>query len=118
MIDYPKYVKSTLSKLIDKMATEPKLYVNNPTTDFTRKRKLSFETVMYLMLSMGGNSLSSEFMEYFKYNVDMPSTSAFIQQRDKIKLLAVEFLLYEFTNSFQNLKLMMDTGYLQLTVLI
>lgn len=104
MFDYPKFVKDKLSEFISKMATEPKLFVKNPNADFTRKRKLSFETVMHLMLSMGGNCLTNELMEYFEYNADMASTSAFIQQRDKIKPFAFEFLLNEFTNSFQNLK--------------
>ena len=104
MIDYPKFVRSKLTGIISKMAAEPKLFVKNPNADFTRKRKLSFETVMNLMLSMGGNSLTNEIMEYFDYDVDMASSSAFIQQRDKILPVAFEFLLNEFTHSFQNLK--------------
>ena len=104
MIDYPKFVKDTLSEIISKMATEPKLFVKNPNADFTRKRKLSFETVMNLMLSMGGNSLTSELMEYFDYDMDMASSSAFIQQRDKLLPFTFEFILNEFTHSFQDLK--------------
>lgn len=75
MIDYPKYVKGKLTEIISKMTAEPKLFVKNPNANFTRKRKLSFETVMNLMLSMGGNSLTSELMEYFDYDVDMASSS-------------------------------------------
>ena len=104
MIDYPKFVKGKLAELISNMAAEPKLFVKNPNADFTRKRKLSFETVMNLMLSMSGNSLTSELMEYFDYDVDMASSSAFIQQRDKLLPFTFEFLLNEFTHSFQDLK--------------
>lgn len=104
MIDYPKFVKEKLSKIISKMAEEPKLFVKNPNTDFTRNRKLSFETVVNLMLSMGGNSLTSELMEYFDYNADMASSSAFIQQRGKLLPFAFEYLLKEFTHSFKDLK--------------
>ena len=104
MIDYPRFVKGKLTEIISKMAAEPKLFVKNPNTDFTRKRKLSFETVMNLMLSMGGNSLTNELMEYFDYDVDMASSSAFIQQRNKILPVAFEFLLNEFTHSLQDLK--------------
>lgn len=104
MIDYPKFVKNKLTELISKMAAKPNLFVKNPKADFTRKRKLSFETVMNLMLSMGGNSLTNELMEYFDYDVDMASSSAFIQQRDKLVPFAFEFLLNEFTHSFQDLK--------------
>lgn len=104
MIDYPSLVKSKLTEIIRKMATEPKLFVKNPNVDFTRKRKLSFETVVNVTLSMGGNSLTSELMEYFDYDIDMASSSAFIQQRNKLLPFAFEFLLNEFTHSFQDLK--------------
>lgn len=104
MIDYPKFVKDKLSKIIGKMKAEPKLFVKNPIVDFSRKRKLSFETVMNLTLSMGGNSLTSEIMEYFDYDVSMATSSAFIQQRNKILPFAFEFLFNKFTHTFQDLK--------------
>jgi len=104
MTDYPSFVKGKLTEMIRKMAAEPKLFVKNPNADFTRTRKLAFETVMNLMLSMGANSLTSELMEYFNYDVDMASSSAFIQQRNKLSPYAFEYLLNEFTRSFQNLK--------------
>lgn len=104
VINYPKLVKDNLSEIISKMTAEPKLFVKNPYVDFTRKRKLSFETVINLTLSMGGNSLTSELMEYFDYDVDMASSSAFIQQRSKLSPFAFEFLFNEFTYSFQDLK--------------
>jgi len=104
MNDYPSFVKGKLTEIIRKMAAEPKLFVINPNSDFTRTRKLAFETVMNLMLSMGGNSLTSELMEYFNYDVDMASSSAFIQQRNKLLPYAFEHLLNEFTRSFQDLK--------------
>jgi len=104
MNDFPKLVKKKLIEIIGKIAVNRELFVKNPEKDFTRNRKLSFETVMQFMLSMGGNSLTNELMEYFEYNVDMASSSAFIQQREKILPFAFEFLLKEFTNSFQDLK--------------
>ena len=104
MADYPRFVKDKLLGIIDKMATEPKLFVKNPNANFTRNRKLSFKTVMNLMLSMGGNSLTSELMEYFDYDPGMASSSAFVQQRDKLLPSAFKFLLNEFTSSFQHLK--------------
>jgi len=104
MIDYPRFVKDKLIEVISKIAAAPELFVKNPNKDFTRNRKLSLDTVMRLMLSMGGKSLTNELMEHFEYNVHMPSSSAFIQQRDKILPVAFEFLLKEFTSSFQDLK--------------
>ena len=60
MIDYLRFVKGKLTEIISEMAAEPKRFAKNPNVDFTRNRKLSFETVMKLMLSMGGNSLTNE----------------------------------------------------------
>jgi hypothetical protein len=57
MNDYPNSVKETLTSLINDMSASPALFVKNPGIDFTRKRKLPFETVMQLLLSMGGNSI-------------------------------------------------------------
>jgi hypothetical protein len=104
MISYPEFVKDKLTGLIEEMAASPSLFVENAGTDFTRNRKLSFATVMNLMLSMGGNSICSELMTYFDYNADTASSSAFIQQRNKLLPYAFEFLLHEFTNSFKDLR--------------
>jgi hypothetical protein len=76
--------KKKLTSLIEEMATSPELFVENATTDFTRKRKLSFATVMNLIISMDGNSICSELMQYFDYDAEMASASAFIQQRNKL----------------------------------
>ncbi|MCL1843547.1 MAG: hypothetical protein FWF79_07015 [Defluviitaleaceae bacterium] len=52
MIDHPSFVKKTLVSLIRDMSLCPALYVKNPEKDFTRKRKLPFEEVMNLLISM------------------------------------------------------------------
>ena len=103
-MNFPRLVKEKLNELISNMAANPELFVKNPKIDFTRNRKLSFETVMQFMLSMGGNSLSNELMEYFDYNTDAASLSALIQQRNKILPFAFEYILNEFTQSFKNFK--------------
>ncbi len=104
MNNYPELIKDRLTSLIREMATSPELFVKNPGRDFTRNRRLTFETVIQLLLSMGGNSLYKELLEYFEYDTDTASSSAFVQQRDKILPFAFEFLLNEFTNSFNNHK--------------
>lgn len=105
MNDYPIVVKERLTAIIREIANSPGLFVKNPDKDFTRKRKLPFETVVQFLLAMGGNSLYSELLEYSGYDVNTVSSSAFIQQRDKILPFAFEFLLHEFTNTCDNLNL-------------
>lgn len=104
MSDYPCFVKEKLTSLIEEMSASPALFVENASTDFTRNRKLSFTTVMNLIISMGGNSICSELLTYFNYDVDTASSSAFIQQRNKLLPFAFAFLFHEFTHSFQDLR--------------
>lgn len=104
MNDYPNSVKETLTTLIMEMSASPALFVKDPERDFTRKRKLPFENVMQLLLSMGGNSIYKELLEAQGYDVTTATAAAFVQQRDKILPFAFEFLLHEFTQSFQDIK--------------
>lgn len=104
MVDYSVFVKDTLTSLIKEMSSSPELFVKQPGRDFTRNRKLTFESVVHILLSMGGGSLNKELLEYFAYDADTVSSSAFIQQRDKILPYAFKFLLHEFTSSFDDLK--------------
>jgi len=104
MNEYPNVVKEILSSMIGEMAASPALFVKNPGKDFTRNRKLSFETVVQLIISMGGNSIYKELLESQGFDVTTATTSAFVQQRDKILPFAFEFLLHEFTESHTDMK--------------
>lgn len=104
MNEYANSLKETLTSLIREMAAAPAPYVKNPEKDFTRKKKLPFETVMQFLISMGGNSLYKELLESQGYNVNTATTSAFVQQRNKILPSAVEFLFHEFTQSYTDIK--------------
>lgn len=53
-------IKQSLLSLIAEMAEEPEDYVKNPGKDFTRNRKLTFETISKMMICMGGNTLNEE----------------------------------------------------------
>ena len=104
MNDYPSTVKETLSSLILEMAKSPALFVKNPGKDFIRNRKLPFEAVVQLLISMGGNSIYKELLEAQGYDLNTATTSAFIQQRDKILPCAFEYLLHEFTQSYTGIR--------------
>lgn len=104
MKNYPNSIKDTLTSIIKEMNESPEDFVKNPGKDFTRNRKLTFEYVINLLLSMGGNNLYKELLEYFKYDADTASSSAFVQQRTKILPSALEFLFKNFTSSYENHK--------------
>lgn len=101
---YANVLKEKLTFLIREMSVAPAPYVKNPESDFTRKKKLPFETVMHLLISMGGNSLYKELLEAQGYNVNTATTSAFVQQRNKILPAAMEFLFHAFTQSYADIK--------------
>ncbi|MCM3627300.1 hypothetical protein M3194_07980 [Paenibacillus glycanilyticus] len=90
---YANSLKQKLPSLIREMAAEPAPYVKNHEKDFTRKKKLPFEAVMQLLISMGGNSLYKELLESQGYDANTATTSAFVQQRNKILPSAVEVLV-------------------------
>lgn len=104
MNTYANLLKQTLTSLIREMAAAPAPYVKNPEKDFTRTRKLPFETVMELLISMGGNSIYKELLKSQGYDVDTATTSAFVQQREKILPSAVEGLFHKFTQTYTDIK--------------
>ena len=104
MTNYPNHVKNKLMNIVEEMAQHPEYYFKNPKRDFTRNRKLTFTSVIEILLSIGGGSISKELLKHFNYDATTASSSAFVQQRDKILPSAFQFLLDKFTNSFDNLK--------------
>lgn len=104
MNEYANSLKETLTSLIREMSAEPAPYVKKPGKDFTRKKKLPFETVIQLLISMGGNSMYKELLESQGYDVNTATTSAFVQQRNKILPSALEFLFHKFTQTYTDIK--------------
>ena len=104
MTPYPNIVMERLSSIIDELSQSPELYVNKPGVDFTRDRKLPFESVMQLLISMGGNSIYNELLTARGYDVNTATSSAFVQQRAKILSCAFEYLLHEFTGTHSDLR--------------
>lgn len=80
MTEYSKFVKDKIASIIKEMGESPETFVKSPGKDFTRNRKLTFEYVINLLLSMGGNNIFKELLEYFKYDVETATSSAFVQQ--------------------------------------
>ena len=95
----PKKLKKILRNSIQEISAHPELFVQNPTKDFVRERKLPFEQVLKVILAMTGKSLRGELMDYFNLNTAMPTVSAFVQQRNKIDHHAFEALFHTFTNT-------------------
>lgn len=98
MNEHADSVKEILNSIIAEINQQSRRFVNNPSKDFTRKRKLDFKEMLNILLSMGGNSLKLELMKYFSFDEGMVTCSAFVQQRQKILPEALESLFHRFTS--------------------
>ena len=104
MNEYAKSVKRKMDQSIQKLLWNRQDYVLNPKSDFTRNRKLSLRTLVELLITMGAGSQNKELLEFFKFDSTLPTASALIQQRNKLKPSALQFVLQEFANSFKKVK--------------
>jgi hypothetical protein len=94
MNDISQKLKETLLGLINNQDLSE--CVRAPDKDFTRNRKLSYEKMLLSLLTMEGTSLTNELLRQFGYQCDITSSSAFVQQREKILPAAMEKLFYSF----------------------
>ena len=95
MKNYKKILKENITEIV----SNRKQYVQKPDKDFCRDRKLPFETMLYSILSLGSKDLKCEIMDQFGIQADIPSVSAFVQQRNKISPSAFETLFRNFVRS-------------------
>lgn len=84
---------------LDKLKTVNHL-LNNIDSDFTRKRKLLFPDIIMIILSMAGCPIREELLDYFDYDIDTATASAFVQARAKILPEAFEELLHLFNKAY------------------
>lgn len=97
MSKYINKVTNSLTKLISEISENPSLFVKKPKTDFTRNRKINFKKFIGITMNSGGGTMSKELLDYFDFDVNTPSVSAFTQQRSKVLPEAFEFLFNSFT---------------------
>lgn len=92
----PKQIKKILLSEINLLSNNVTDYIWNPKCDFSRNRKLPFSTIMKSIIGMGSKSFTNELIDSFDMS-DLPSTSAFVQQRIKIKPEAFKTIFDRFT---------------------
>lgn len=98
----PNVLKENLDSAIQEVVSDFKenYHINNHNSDFSRKRVLTMEAVINLLLSMQGGSLKKEL-----YDAGISvSTSAFVQQRDKIPWTVMEEIFENFNSKCKDTK--------------
>lgn len=94
----PEHLKNLLLSEIKAVSAKSNEFCVSSGKDFTRRRKLPFETVIKTLIGMENKSLSNELITAFDSKPEMPSTSAFVQQRYKIKPEAFKAVFDSFTS--------------------
>ena len=80
-----KKLRKILNFAISTVSNSPSLFVMNPEKDFTRNRKINFDTSIRNVIYMESGSLKDELLKLNDYSDLTPTTSAFVQSRSKIK---------------------------------
>lgn len=92
-------IKSLLKSAVDSVSSSITEYVENPGKDFSRKRKLPADKLIAFLIAEGSSTTKNELIDYFGMNRQTPSSSAFFQQREKLKPEAVEKVFDIFSES-------------------
>ena len=77
MSNYINQVSDSLKNHISELANNPCLFLRNPNVDFSQKRKIDFKTFIGIMMNSGGATMSKELLDFFDFNKNTPSVSAF-----------------------------------------
>lgn len=105
-MSFPQKVKSTLWAIVDSMTGSMDRFVKNPGKDFTRDRKLGFVQLVRFFLCMESGCISHELLKYFYFLPDeVPTASAFIQQRAKLRPDTFQHILRQLNLRFPAQKL-------------
>lgn len=101
-MSYADQQKALLDSIISNAVNHRDL-LKNPNTDFIRDRKLSLEVMLKIIISMQGGSINRELYDYDK-TIDVTS-SAFVQQRDKITPELLRCIFQEYNKACTDDKL-------------
>ena len=100
-MNYAKHVKRVLEANIEDLFSQKERYCVNPDKNFTRNKKLGFKELIKMLISMEAGTLNSEILNYFEYDSETITASAFIQQRAKLKAEVFSDLFYKFNREFE-----------------
>lgn len=99
MSQYIQRITDSMTDLISEISADPSLFLRNPGTDFTRNRKIDFKTFIGITMNSGGSTMRKELLDYFDFDANAPTVSAYTQQRAKVLPEAFEYLFHAFTKA-------------------
>ena len=99
----PENIKDFLLDSIRTLEANRDFFLKNPQKNFTRNRKISFEQTLLFPIIATNGTLSTEMLNFFPES-NMPTVSAMIQQRNKLKDGVFSALFYDFTSKLPKIK--------------
>ena len=87
------------------------MFCIHPGKDFSRDRKISFPLLCSALIQMQSKSLPNEVLDFWNHSLDAPTSSAFIQQREKILPEAFDFLFHLFCDETLGRQDRLHKGY-------
>lgn len=92
-------IKSLFQSAVQNVSTHIQNHSVHPEKDFSRIRKLPPDKLIPLFVAEGSSSTKVELLDFFGFDPDAPTSSAFRQQRAKLKPEALKEVLDIFNTS-------------------
>ena len=91
-------IRQNLFSVLESLLARRDEFLKNPSSDFTRKKKISFAQTMLFPMIAGADNVATELLDMFGEN-ELPLPSAMIQRRNQVKKEAFQELFYMFNKS-------------------
>lgn len=106
-----KQLYASINELVDNYS----VFLCEDKNYFSRERKLPLKTLIEAILFMGANTIKDELFDFFDFK-NTPTTSAFVQQRQKIKSDAFRFIFNTFNEKTYSSKKDLYKGFRLLAI--
>lgn len=100
----PKTIKDLFESAIRKVTAHIQDFSLHPGKDFSRTRKFPADQLIRFLVAMGASTTSAELLDFFDFDPDAPTSSAFRQQRAKLRPEAIQEVLSGFTASLTSME--------------
>lgn len=109
------FLRKQLYACIDELIENRGYFLTADKDYFSRERILPLKTLIESILFMGSNAIKDELYDIFEFK-NTPSTSAFVQQRQKLKADAFKYLFELFNKKTYSIRNVLYKGYSLLAV--
>lgn len=98
-----KTIHSLFQSAVQGVVSHISDFAAHPEKDFTRSRKFPADKLISFLVTQGASSTRVEMLDFFGMDEQMPTSSAFRQQRAKLSPQAIAEVFRTFTHSFFSL---------------